>query len=85
MNPEKGRQQQPGTPAYCTDLTAPELKDALNRAVKARSPKLRDRSLGKLQAFGEDFLAALTRGEYTLGYTHKDVVAMYRGLENESV
>ncbi|MDW9502271.1 3-hydroxyisobutyrate dehydrogenase [Sinorhizobium meliloti] len=77
--------QQPGTPAYCTELTAPELREALGRAVKDRSPKLRDLSLKYLDAFGEGFLASLATGEYTLGYTSKDVVQMYRRLELEEI
>lgn len=34
--------QQPGTPAYCTDLTAAEMPAALAAADAARSPKRRD-------------------------------------------
>ena len=34
--------QQPGTPAYCTELTLPELPDALSSADKARALKDRD-------------------------------------------
>ena len=34
--------QQPGTPAYCTELTLPELRDALAAADKARAPVDRD-------------------------------------------
>lgn len=34
--------QQPGTPAYCTELTLPELIDALSKADKASAPKNRD-------------------------------------------
>lgn len=34
--------QQPGTPAYCTDLTADQLRDALERADAERSPRRRD-------------------------------------------
>lgn len=77
--------QQPGSPAYCTELTAPELKEALGRAVKDRLPKLRDLSLKYLDAFGEGFLTSLAKGEYTLGYTSKDVVTMYRNLELEQI
>lgn len=77
--------QQPGTPAYCTELTAPELEAALTRAVKDRSPKRRNLSLERLDAFGEGFLQSLATGEYTLGYTSKDVVRMYRGLESEQI
>ncbi|WHU04302.1 prephenate dehydrogenase/arogenate dehydrogenase family protein [Sphingomonas sp. NIBR02145] len=35
-------QQQPGTPAYCTELTLPELRDALSAADKARASMDRD-------------------------------------------
>lgn len=34
--------QQPGTPAYCTELTLPELGEALSAANKARAPIDRD-------------------------------------------
>lgn len=34
--------QQPGTPAYCTELTTAELQDALAAADKARAPQDRD-------------------------------------------
>lgn len=77
--------QQPGSPAYCTELTAPELRAALDRAVKDRSPKLRELSHKRLAAFGDGFLASLGAGEYTLGYTSKDVVRVYRKLESEPV
>ncbi|PTW47983.1 hypothetical protein C8J25_10272 [Sphingomonas faeni] len=33
---------QPGTPAYCTELTAPELETALAQAVKDDAPRNRD-------------------------------------------
>jgi predicted dinucleotide-binding enzyme len=33
---------QPGSPAYCTDLTEKELEDALGTAVKSRLPARRD-------------------------------------------
>lgn len=34
--------QQPGTPAYCTELSLPQLRDALSSADKARAPVDRD-------------------------------------------
>jgi predicted dinucleotide-binding enzyme len=77
--------QQPGSPAYCTELTAPELRAALDRAIKDRSPKLRELSHKRLAAFGDGFLASLGTGEYTLGYTSKDVVRVYRELESEPI
>ncbi|KPU60419.1 NADP oxidoreductase coenzyme F420-dependent domain protein [Pseudomonas fluorescens] len=34
--------QQPGTPAYCTELTGDELTPALDAADEARAPHIRD-------------------------------------------
>ena len=34
--------QQPGTPAYCTELAADDLRAALSQAYRARAPKNRD-------------------------------------------
>ena len=35
--------QQPGTPAYCTELTKDELTKALKKANKEKAPLLRDK------------------------------------------
>ncbi|MDW9486226.1 3-hydroxyisobutyrate dehydrogenase [Sinorhizobium meliloti] len=43
--------QQPGTPAYCTELALSELRDALSKAEKARAPKNRD---ALIKSFTED-------------------------------
>ncbi|MDD9269329.1 NADPH-dependent F420 reductase [Paenibacillus sp. GCM10023248] len=40
--------QQPGTPAYCTELTKEELAIALNKANKEKAPFLRDKVMEKL-------------------------------------
>ena len=40
--------QQPGTPAYCTDLTADRLRAALARADRARTPQTRAESVKRL-------------------------------------
>jgi predicted dinucleotide-binding enzyme len=40
--------QQPGTPAYCTELTAPELTQALAAAVPGKAPAIRDQIMGQL-------------------------------------
>ena len=37
--------QQPGTPAYCTDLPSDKLRRALARADRAKAPAVRDASL----------------------------------------
>lgn len=42
---EDSWRQQPGTPVYCTDLTAEEAKKALQAADRAEAPKRRDESL----------------------------------------
>ncbi|MFL6677329.1 MAG: NADPH-dependent F420 reductase [Burkholderiaceae bacterium] len=45
--------QQPGTPAYCTDISGSAvLKDALARAVKDKAPGLRDVALQRLGQLG---------------------------------
>jgi predicted dinucleotide-binding enzyme len=54
--------QQPGTPAYCTDLTAPELTQALAAAVPGKGPQVRDQIMAQLTQRGtpptrEDLLA----------------------------
>jgi len=40
--------QQPGTPAYCTELTAAELTAALDDAVPGKAPQIRDQIIGEL-------------------------------------
>ncbi|ROZ64282.1 NADP oxidoreductase [Kocuria soli] len=40
--------QQPGTPAYCTELTRAELIDALAAAERARAPRRRDISVAAI-------------------------------------
>ncbi|MBF7025314.1 NAD(P)-binding domain-containing protein [Staphylococcus kloosii] len=44
-NLENSWRQQPGTPAYCTELTEEELKLALEQADKDKAPKRRDKIL----------------------------------------
>lgn len=46
---------QPGSPAYCTDLTEKELEDALGTAVKSRLPARRDIAVEAItERFGGD-------------------------------
>ncbi|AFH60765.1 NADPH-dependent F420 reductase [Paenibacillus caseinilyticus] len=47
--------QQPGTPAYCTELTKEELTIALTKANKEKAPFLRDKVMEKLAASGGTF------------------------------
>jgi predicted dinucleotide-binding enzyme len=59
--------QQPGNPAYCTDLQADDLRLALSAADKVQAPKLRDLALQKLGQLGEHF-------------TNEDIINMNRSL-----
>ena len=61
--------QQPGTPAYCTDLTRSELEAALAAAVPGRAPRRRDLAMAVLSELmgdatvdrGEDFIVRVNR------------------------
>ena len=61
--------QQPGTPAYCTDLTVDELQAALAAAVPGRAPARRDLAMRVIVELlsdtqtdrGEDFLVRVNR------------------------
>lgn len=59
--------QQPGTPAYCTDLGADELRRALATADKDSAPNKRDLALGRL-------------GEAISEITNEGVVQLNRSL-----
>jgi 8-hydroxy-5-deazaflavin:NADPH oxidoreductase len=58
--------QQPGTPAYCTELTKDELMIALKKANKEKAPLLRDKVIESYQP----------------GYSHKDIVNLNREIYN---
>lgn len=62
---EDSWRQQPGTPAYCTELKLPELKSALCAADKLRAPQNRDALMAKFMIPGGNF-------------THEEIVAMNR-------
>lgn len=57
--------QQPGTPAYCTELTTNELKSALRSADRSRAPGNRDALLREFMAAGGNL-------------THDEIVARNR-------
>ncbi|MEK3671254.1 NADPH-dependent F420 reductase [Paenibacillus sp. FSL R10-2771] len=61
--------QQPGTPAYCTELTKEELTEALKKANKEKAPFLRDKVIEKLTAA-------------TVGYSHQEIVNLNREIYN---
>lgn len=58
---------QPGTPAYCTELNADELRRAITDGEKQEAAHLRDYSIGKLM-------------ELSVLPTHEDVLALNRSL-----
>ncbi|CDG24784.1 MULTISPECIES: NADPH-dependent F420 reductase [Bacillus amyloliquefaciens group] len=58
--------QQPGTPAYCTELTKEELMEALKKADKEKAPLLRDKVIEKLSA----------------ELSHEDIVNLNREIYN---
>ncbi|MEN2439316.1 NAD(P)-binding domain-containing protein [Bacillus sp. JR_21] len=58
--------QQPGTPAYCTELTKEELTEALKKADKEKAPLLRDMVIEKLSA----------------ELSHEDIVNLNREIYN---
>ncbi|TPI31955.1 3-hydroxyisobutyrate dehydrogenase [Mesorhizobium sp. B3-2-1] len=57
--------QQPGTPAYCTELTRDQLKVALQSADKSRAPGNRDALIKEFMAAGDKL-------------THDEIVARNR-------
>jgi predicted dinucleotide-binding enzyme len=62
---------QPGTPAYCTELTADELRRALTHGEKQEAANLRDYVIGKFM-------------KLSVPPTHEEVVAMNRSLFPEN-
>lgn len=62
--------QQPGTPAYCTELTKDELTIALSKANKEKAPLLRDKVIDKISSLAPD------------EYSHKDIVDLNREIQN---
>jgi predicted dinucleotide-binding enzyme len=64
---EQSWRQQPGTPAYCTDLNADELRRALAAADRTSSSRMRDLSIEKMQ-------------QLPPGTTPRDIVRLVREL-----
>jgi predicted dinucleotide-binding enzyme len=62
--------QQPGTPAYCTQLTAPQLTQALTQADRQQAPRLRDGIIEQLM-------------QRSTSPTHEDILATNRALLRE--
>lgn len=59
--------QQPGTPAYCTELSRDELSNALGLADKENAPKLREKLIAQFFEGGDSL-------------THEDIVARNRAV-----
>lgn len=57
---------QPGTPAYCTELTKAELIEDLKKADKEKAPLLRDKAMEK----------------YSAEFSHEDMVNLNREIYN---
>ncbi|MFC7686093.1 NADPH-dependent F420 reductase [Ureibacillus sp. GCM10028918] len=57
---------QPGTPAYCTELTQEELTEALQKANKDKAPMLRDKIME----------------HFSMEFTHEDIVNLNRKIYN---
>lgn len=66
--------QQPGTPAYCTELTKDELTKALKKADKEKAPLLRDKVM---ESFAE-----IHAEKKEVEFSHKDVVNLNREIYN---
>lgn len=66
--------QQPGTPAYCTELTKEELTIALNKANKEKAPLLRDKVMERLT----EHLSV----KKEVDFSHKDIVELNREIYN---
>ncbi|MDQ0971209.1 putative dinucleotide-binding enzyme [Neobacillus niacini] len=66
--------QQPGTPAYCTELTKDELTKALKKANKEKAPLLRDKVMERFaQIFAEN---------KNIEFSHNDIVNLNREIYN---
>ncbi|WP_338788373.1 NADPH-dependent F420 reductase [Metabacillus sp. FJAT-53654] len=66
--------QQPGTPAYCTELTKDELTKALKKAIKENAPLLRDKVMERF--------AKLFAEKNEVEFSHKDIVNINREIYN---
>ncbi|MCP3764583.1 NAD(P)-binding domain-containing protein [Domibacillus sp. A3M-37] len=66
--------QQPGTPAYCTELTKDELTKALKKANKEKAPLLRDKVLERI--------TEILAGKKEVEFSDKDIVNLNREIYN---
>jgi 8-hydroxy-5-deazaflavin:NADPH oxidoreductase len=66
--------QQPGTPAYCTELTKDELTKALKKAIKEKASLLRDKVMERF--------AELHAEKKEVEFSHMDIVNLNREIYN---
>lgn len=66
--------QQPGTPAYCTELTKDELMKALKKANKEKAPLLRDKVL--------EMITEILSKKKEVQFSDKDIVNLNREIYN---
>jgi 8-hydroxy-5-deazaflavin:NADPH oxidoreductase len=66
--------QQPGTPAYCTELNSNELKQALDQARIGKAPAARDFVMAKLNNFQIDPIPP-----------HQEIVSLNRSASAQSI
>lgn len=65
--------QQPGTPAYCTDLTLKEAKEAREKAIRESSAEALDFLSNRIIGLGEENMNILLTGNYPDGFVDKMV------------
>ena len=71
--------QQPGSPAYCTDLTVEELKQVLARADKKEILVTRDITAEKIAELGEEYMNIVVTGNYPENFDDK-AINIFRSL-----
>lgn len=67
--------QQPGTPAYCTDLTLADAKAARERAGLQEAPVARDFILSRMFSLDDEYMKVAMSGNYPANF--EDVVVDY--------
>jgi len=73
--------QQPGSPAYCTDLTLPELVAARQAARREELVPNQELSFSKMQAKGPEYFDILLSGKYPAGFVDH-AVDIFREVTN---
>jgi hypothetical protein len=71
--------QQPGSPAYCTDLTTQELKQALAKADKQTIIITRDIESEKVAELGQEYMNIIVSGNYPENFIDP-VINLFRSI-----